>query len=95
MSFHGYYRPMVFGLIEGPNGKAILAPKSSLYSYCWHPFEVHGDDGGLTVVAIAYFPLLMVDRWFLHRPELADSERFRVKDYFDRDLMEYREVNPN
>ena len=86
---------MVFGLIEGPNGEAILAPKSSLYSYHWHPFEVHSDDGGLTLVSITYFPLLMADRWLLHRPELADSGQFRVKDYFDRDLMEYREVNPN
>jgi len=85
---------MVFGLIEGPNGEAILAPKSSRYSYYWHPFEVYDDDGGFTVVATAYFPLLMADRWFLHRGELADSGRFRVKDYFDRDLMEYREVNP-
>ena len=95
MSFRGHYRPMVFGLIEGQSGEAILAPKSALDPYDWHPFEVHGDDGGLRVVAIAYFPLLMADRWFLHRPELADSGRFRVKDYFDQDLMEYREINPN
>jgi len=95
MSFRGYYKPMVFGLIQGPNGEAILAPKASLDPYHWHPFEVHSDDGGLTLLAIGYFPLLMIDRGFLHRSDLADSGRYPVKDYFDQDLMDYRAINPN
>lgn len=95
MSLRGHYKPLLFGLIEGTNGEAILAPKASLDPYRWHPFEVHRDGGGPTALAIVYFPLLIADMWLVHRPELADTGRYRVENYFDWDLMDYRDVNPN
>ena len=85
---------MVFGLAAGTDGKPVLAPKTSLDPYHWHPFEIYNDGGNRTVIATLYYPLLMADIKLIHRSELADTGRSKVINYFDWDKMAYRDVNP-
>lgn len=93
MSLRGHFEPFVFGLYEGPDGEPILAPKSSQFSYLWHPFVLFDEEGNHTNLMLFYLPLVVLDQKLVHRSELVDTGQYPVKDYFDRETREYRNVN--
>ena len=87
----GFYRPGAYGLLEGPDGQAILAPKAA-FGYDWIPFEMRGSDDNLTVKAILFYPLVEVDRRLWHTQDRMESGAYPVENYFDYETMTYREL---
>lgn len=90
----GFYQPVAYGLLEGPDGQVILAPKAA-FGYDWIPFEMRGPDHALTVEAILFYPLVEVDRRVWHTQDRIESGAFPVENYFDYETMTYREVGTN
>lgn len=88
----GYYEPAAYGLLQGRDGKAILAPKAC-FGYNWIPFEsFYHSDGldGVSVLGWVYRPLLLVDRSLWHKSDKWESRPDLTTNYFDYEAREYR-----
>ncbi len=90
----GFYQPGAYGLLEGPDGRAILAPKAA-FGYDWIPFEMRRSDDKLTLEAILFYPLVEVDRGLWHTQDRMESGAYPVENYFDYETMTYRELGTN
>ncbi len=90
VSRKGFYEPVAYGLLQGRDGHPILAPKA-VYGYNWMPFEHQGADG-TWVKFNFYFPMLALDRAVWHRSDRVDTIRYRTKNYFDYEKLEYSEI---
>ncbi len=93
VSRKGFYEPAAYGLLQGPNGHPILAPKAC-FGYDWMPFEHQASQGidATWVTFIFYFPMLALDRAVWHRPDLVDTQRYRTKNFFNYEKLEYSEI---
>jgi len=92
VSWGGFYAPLAYGLRQGRDGKAVLAPKVGC-GYIWIPFESYYQVGGLDGVSLqgwAYYPLLAIDRALWHRSDKWKDRPDQTKDYFNCDAVEYR-----
>lgn len=93
LSLCGYYQPLYFGLGVTSDGRNILRPK---FGYTW---TVPGGDslsrsGSSRAVRTLYAPLLWLDRRLWHTMERAETMRYPIRNYYDRDLEDYRDHNP-
>ncbi|OYV05730.1 MAG: hypothetical protein CFE26_10055 [Verrucomicrobiales bacterium VVV1] len=93
LSSNGFYEPQSFGPRKAPNGKVMMVPRSSA-SYHWMPFENTYSSSSLRLSwrAIFYLPLIEADRAIWHRSEKVETLRYRTKDWFDRGIFEYRNI---
>lgn len=93
VSWGGFYEPAAYGLLQGRDGKPILAPKYC-FGYDWIPFEGYHQSGGIDGVSLqgwAYYPLLLIDRALWHRSDRWKDRPDITRNYFDYDALEYRE----
>ncbi|MBK1883122.1 hypothetical protein JIN85_11890 [Luteolibacter pohnpeiensis] len=94
-SCEGFYEPVAFGLLQGRDGKAVMAPKAC-FGYHWIPFEgfyqVDGFDG-VSLRGWSYYPLLSLDRVLWHQSEKWKNRPDLTKNYFDYEALEYRQGN--
>ena len=97
MTVQGRYQPQAYGLLQGPDDTAILAPKAA-FGYHWMPsylFPEERDHGtSPRILAYIYLPLIAMDQKLWHTRDKAESGRYRVKNYFDYDTMTYRDIEP-
>jgi hypothetical protein len=84
--------PLFFGLRQGPNHTAILAPK---FGYDWIILG-YGDfeKDRIGVAGILYAPLIYLDRRIWHTRERAKSMKYPIRNYYDEKKFEYRDYNP-
>ena len=93
LSLNGHYRPLFFGLIQGPNDTAVLAPK---FGYDWMlPGMDDYESGQISMVEILYSPLLFLDRSIWHTRSRARSMDYPIRNYFDRGTFQYRNHDPD
>lgn len=94
VSTRGFYEPVVYGALQGRDGHVILAPKSPL-GYRWSPYGVDTRQGIMEVkwVTFLFLPIVMLDRAVWHTPARVGTLRYRTKNYFDYDKMEYSDFN--
>jgi hypothetical protein len=93
VSWGGFYEPVAYGLLQGHDGKAVLAPKAC-FGYSWIPFDGFYQPGGfdgVSVQGLVYYPLLMADRALWHRNDKWKDRPDLTKNFFDYDAVEYRE----
>ena len=106
----GFYNPTVYGLRQGPNNTAIIAPKA-WGPYVWNPYSdrpittYENIDGGalrrLRALHIFYYPLHFVDRKVWHRDADLSTRaegilgfKYPVKNYFDEAAFTYSDYTP-
>lgn len=102
ISLCGHYEPTAYGLIQGPNDTAILAPKSA-FGYQWNPFgtdtmDPDADHEGIEKLSRVYAPLIFIDLKIWHTKKGVDqagSGDYRVKHFFDQVTKSYRDIEPN
>lgn len=93
LSLAGYYQPTAFGAATTSDGRNILRPK---FGYAW---TIRGGDymsraGYCRAIRIFYAPLLFLDQKFWHTRKRAETMRYPIRDYYDRELENYRDHRP-
>ncbi|MEZ5327350.1 MAG: hypothetical protein R3F19_20055 [Verrucomicrobiales bacterium] len=92
LSVNGHYQPFLFGLVQVPDGTAIMAPKGG--GYRWSPKMLFSNDGSPRFLAYIYTPLYVLDFRLWHTDDLVHSGDYRVKDYFDHETLSYLDYQP-
>ena len=93
ISANGHYAPVAFGILNGPDNKPILAPKYE-GSYRWFSPGFWDPHLNPRPLAFFYFPLAAADHTLWHTPGRARTLRYPIRNYFDRETLTYRDVDP-
>lgn len=110
MTLRGYYNPSIYGLLQGSNNTAIIAPKAN-FPYEWNPFtdrpvttyEKIDDNKLLRLRAkyLFYTPLYILDRLLWHkdvklglRKDGLSEFNYPVKNFFDYNTLVYKDYKP-
>lgn len=94
VSTNGFYEPVVYGLLKGRDGNPILAPKAA-FGYRWQAYGFNTEQGYTEVrwVTLLYLPILSLDRAVWHTRDRVHTLRYRTKNYFDFEKLEYMDVH--
>ena len=93
LSRNGHYEPVMYGLLQGRNGGAVLAPKAA-FGYRWLPFSLTTKGGDPTWIAWIYYPMIQIDWAIWHTQRKMDTFQYPVKIYFDYETQTYPDIVP-